>query len=211
MSKEVKENDGSVEQLQEQDLPAGPALTAEELEEIADARKLRAKRKAGNKGRRKQWLPEMSITSLMDMMTILLVYMLVNYSTNPLNITVGEDLQLVRSLETSETFEHLVPVAITKNHIVVDNAPIVQVKDGKVSAKAKREGEDGYFITPLFDSLKDVADHQKKLAQYNKSVKFTAKLLIVGDQEVPFRLLTEVLYTAGQAEFNQFEFAVIKQ
>ena len=33
---------------------------------------------------------------------------------------------------------------------------------------------------------------------------------IVADQTVPYRLITEVMYTAGQAELSQFKFAIIR-
>lgn len=177
-------------------------------QELEDFRRIQEKRKA--KGKRDRLKQQFSITSLMDIMTILLVFMLKNYASNPMNINPSEDLQLVKSLETEELHTRLTPLAITQNHILVDDKAVVQVKKGRVAASTKREGEDGYFITPLFDSLQETVKHQKKLAQYNPSVKFTGKLLVIGDESVPYRLLTEVLYTAGQAEFNQFEFAVIR-
>ena len=33
---------------------------------------------------------------------------------------------------------------------------------------------------------------------------------IIADQTTPYRLVTEVMYTAGQAELSKFKFAVIK-
>lgn len=194
----------------DQNPPGEENLSPEELEALDDARKIQAKRKAKRKSRNVQEAASVSITSLMDIMTILLVFMLKNYAANPMNVNPSEDLALVQSLETNESHEQLTPLAITSKHIVVDNQPIVQVKDGKVSAAAKRDGEDGYFITPLFDALQAVAEHQKKLSSYNASVKFKGRLMVIGDQDVPYRLLSEVLYTAGQAEFGEFEFAVIR-
>jgi len=185
-------------------------LSPEELEAIADLKKIQAKRKESSKNRRDEFESSVSITSLMDIMTILLVFMLKNYATNPMNINPSSDLQLVQSTEKNELHERMTPLAITKNHILVDDKPIVQIKDGKVSPSAKRDGEDGYFITPLFDALKAVAEHQKKLASYNTNVKFKGRLLVLGDELIPYRLLSEVLYTAGQAEFAEYEFAVIK-
>ncbi len=185
-------------------------LTPEEIEDLDDFRRIQRKRKEKAKAKRILSAGGLSITSLLDIMTILLVFMLKNYATNPMNINTSADLQLVKSTEQKEIHTQLTPLAITSKHVLVDNKPVVQVKDGKVSAAVKREGEDGYFITPLFDSLKDVAEHQKKLSRYNPNVRFSGRLMVIGDESVPFRLLTEVLYTAGQAEFGEFEFAVIK-
>ncbi len=185
-------------------------LTLEELEALEDQRRIQGKRKAKAKARRGQEAGALSITSLMDIMTILLVFMLKNYATDPANITPSADLRLVSSTATEKSHDQMTSLAVTKNHILVDEKPIVQVKEGKVPVTAKREGEDGYFITPLFDALKASADHQKKLATYNKELKFKGRVMIVGDGDVPFRLLSEVMYTAGQAEFGEFEFTVIR-
>ena len=43
-----------------------------------------------------------------------------------------------------------------------------------------------------------------------RGAKFDGLLTVVAHQETPYRLLTEVLYTAGQAEFQKFRFAVLK-
>ncbi len=185
-------------------------LTPEEIEELEFQKKAKDARKEKMKLRRPGGGVALTPTSLLDIMTILLVFMLKNYATNPMNINPSGDLRLVKSTDVSESHKHLVPLAITSKHILVDDKPVVQVKDGKVSATAKREGGDGYFITPLFDALQATAEHQKKLAEYNSSVKFEGELMIVADKDVPFRLLSEVLYTAGQAEFGKFEFAVIR-
>jgi len=184
-------------------------LSIEELEALEDAKKIQAKRKEQHKARREQEAQPLSITSLMDIMTILLVFMLMNYATDPMNINPSDELSLVPSVSIDKIHERMTTMAITKNHLLVDDKPVVQVKDGKVPVTAKREGEDGYFITPLFDALKAQADNVKKLATYNKSLKFKGNLMIIGDEEAPFRLLSEVMYTAGQAEFGNFEFAVI--
>ena len=51
-------------------------------------------------------------------------------------------------------------------------------------------------------------------ARYNKKkqeLQFKGLLTIIADRRVPFRLLTEVLYTAGQAEYGAYKFAVIKE
>jgi biopolymer transport protein ExbD len=190
--------------------PAKAALSEAELEVLENLKKIQGKRKEKAKSRRGGGEMGVSITSLMDIMTIMLVFLLMNYASNPTNITPSADLQLVQSLETTEQHDHLTTLAITQTHILVDDKPVVQVKDGKVSPTAKRDGEDGYFITPLFDALQASADYQKKLASYNKSIKFQGRLMVIGDEIVPFRLLSEVLYTAGQAEYGEFEFAVIR-
>jgi biopolymer transport protein ExbD len=54
-------------------------------------------------------------------------------------------------------------------------------------------------------------DHQKRVAKFNKKAKFTEVVTIIADRHVPFSLLSQVMYTAGQAQFSKFKFAVIKR
>ena len=185
-------------------------MTVEELEAMADTKKIQAERKKKLKAKRRGEDLELSITSLLDIMTILLVFMLMNFATNPMNINPTGDMNLVKSTELHQTHEQMTALAITQNHILVEDKPVVQIKQGKVSSRAKRDGEDGFVITPLFDALKTAADHQKRISRGNEAVKFKGRLLVIGDENVPYRLLSEILYTAGQAEYGEFEFAVIR-
>ncbi len=153
---------------------------------------------------------DVNMNSLMDILTIMLVFLLKSYATDPINITPSSDLELVRStslLQPAAT----VTVTVSKSAIVVDNKPVLVVKDGKVEASQKRGGEDGFFIIPLNRELVNAAESKRRLASVNPSVTFDGVCTIVMDGDTPYRLLTEIMYTAGQAEFNNFKFATISQ
>ena len=151
-----------------------------------------------------------SITSLMDIMTIILVFLLKSYSVSPVNVTPTEDLQLPISNARLDP-EEAVPITISKNFILVDDKPIVEVKNGKVDASEKSEGESGYLIDKVRDALLDNAKKQKMIAKYNEAQEFKGMALLIADETTPYRLLTEVLYSAGQAEFGNFKFVVLKK
>jgi hypothetical protein len=44
------------------------------------------------------------------------------------------------------------------------------------------------------------------IAARSASTKFEGKALVVAHNKTSYRLITEVLYTAGQAEFEKFKF-----
>lgn len=165
----------------------------------------------GRKKKRDQEDPgALTITSLMDILTILLVFLLKSYSANPVNITMSDDLQLPGSSAQIEP-EEAVPVAVTARQILVNDSPVAEVIDGKVDVSAKRDGEMGFFIEPLFEALNKEADKQKRIAKHNTAQEFKGLALVIAHQDTNYRLLNEVLYTAGQAQFSQFKFAVIKK
>lgn len=150
----------------------------------------------------------LNITAMMDMMTIILVYLLKSYSTAPDNIQPSDDLKLAVSTTRIKP-EDAVPVAITKKGIMVNDKTVVVVQNGKVPAQFKEgQKENAYLISPLLQAMKNEAEKQKTIARYNKSKDFKGMVMVIGDRMVPYRLLTEVLYTVGQAEFGQYKFAV---
>ena len=153
----------------------------------------------------------LNITAMMDMMTIILVYLLKSYSSDPGSVQTSEDLKLANS-STRFRSEEAVPVAVTKKGILVNDKNVAPVKDGKVPAEYKK-GQDNtsYIITPLLTAMKAEAEKQKYIAKNNANKEFKGLALIIGDKSIPYRLITEVMYTVGLAEFGQYKFVVTMQ
>lgn len=178
--------------------------------DISSEDRERLDRKKGRKKKRDYGKPmPFSMNSMLDILTIILVFLLKSYSASPVNITQAEDLKLPESMSTLKP-EDTVTVALSKRNLMVDSQPVVEVRDGKVDASAKRDGEHSYFITPLYDALFEKAENARNVAKYNPDVDFKGRLMMVADSATPFRLLSEVMYTAGQAEYSQYKFAVIQ-
>lgn len=168
-----------------------------------------AKKKAGKKGDRDVEPAKLTMNSLMDILTILLVFLLKNYSTDAVQVTPSSDLDLPKGM-TALMPEQTVAITVSKSAILVDNIMVLTVKDGKVDAAQKRGGDDGYFIIPLNKALADAVEKQRRIAAVNPSAgKSLGIATVIMDGDTPFRLLTEVMYSAGQAEFSKFKFLVI--
>ncbi len=184
----------------------------EYLPDNYDEEMLKRKRTKHKKGRGEEGTPELAIDSLMDILTILLVFLLKSYATDPVNITPSADLQIPNSSSTLRT-EATVNISISKSGISVDNIAIpgLEVKEGKLDAAQKRGGEDSYFITQLNKVLVDAVEKKRRLASVNPNIKFDGLCTVIMDRDMPYRLLTEVMYTAAQAEFAKFKFAVISK
>ena len=72
----------------------------------------------------------------------------------------------------------------------------------------------GNQIMPVYDALYDAlyekAENARNVAKYNPDVEFKGRMTMIADKETPFRLISEVMYTAGQAEYSQYKFAVLQ-
>jgi len=151
---------------------------------------------------------DLNITPMMDMMTIILVFLLKTFSSSTSTITFDQNLQVPKSITQLKPKE-AVSVTITKKIVLVEGDAIAPINNGKVDPAVKRDGENGYFITPLVDVLEKHSRKEKKAAELTGQ-KFEAQLMIVADQTTPYRLLTEVLYSCGQAGYANYRLLVLK-
>jgi biopolymer transport protein ExbD len=178
---------------------------ADEEEWIKAQRARKAKRNKG--GRRDEDAGQMNINSLMDILVILLVFLLKSYGDQPIKVA-GPDLQVPKS-STQLTPEDMTTITISRTSILINDRKAVDVKDGSVDRSQKQGGETGMNIQPLFDTLTEEIS-KKKRQQELLSQEYEPVATIIADQTTPYRLVTEVMYTAGQAELSKFKFAVIK-
>jgi biopolymer transport protein ExbD len=150
----------------------------------------------------------LNITPMMDMMTILLLFFLQNFSLEQ-KITPDEEMTPPKSRSKVKRTKAL-QVLVTKKKIVVEGKQIVLVKNGEVDSSVKRDGQSGFLITPLLDNLQKHATRLKKLAKIGYTDRFKGDIVLIADHTTPYRLISEVLYTAGQAEFGQYRLLVLK-
>lgn len=192
--------------VQESGIGNGEEFTgwAEDLKHVEDFKK-KSKKRRGEIGN-----ATLGLNSLLDIVTIILVYLLKSFASSPMSVPDP-------SIKLPDSSAQLMPeeaavIMVTKTKIVAGDSAVAEIIDGThVDANDKRDGEKGYFITPLYDAMVALADNEKKIAQYNPAHAFKGISILMCDKEIPFRLLSEVMYTAGQAEYGNFKFAVIKR
>ncbi len=177
----------------------------EEELHLLEQRAREAKRE--KRTRRPEHAGGLSMNSLMDIMTIILVFLLKNYGDEPIKV-IGEDLKVPTST-TELTPEDMTTITISTKAILVNNAKAVDVKSGSVDKSQKKGGEASLNIQPLFDELTEAIKRKKRESKLLGQT-YEPIATIIADQGTPYRLLTEVMYTAGQAELSQFKFAVVR-
>lgn len=152
----------------------------------------------------------LNITPMLDMMTIILVFFLKSFSVSVENVSLSDELMLPAS--NSQVKPHqAVQVTLTQKAVVVEGEPIAAVKRGAVDASVKRDGASGYLINPLLDQLQKHATRLKKIEKMTGGkMAFKGEIVLVAHQGLPYRLISEVLYTAGQAEFGKYRLLVLK-
>jgi biopolymer transport protein ExbD len=153
----------------------------------------------------------LNITAMMDMMSILLVFLLKQFAAEQASLNLSDSLQLPRSSSPLKPIPS-VNVTVTTNAIIIEGTPVVSVRAGAVDPASKRDGVSGYYITPVVDTLQKHATRLKKLeAMSGGKQKFDGTMLLLVDRSIPYRLVTEVLYSSGQAEFKNYRLVVLQK
>jgi biopolymer transport protein ExbD len=152
----------------------------------------------------------LNIYPMMDMMTILLVFMIMQFAATSANIVQSAELQIPFSTSTVE-LEEAIPIQISRTEIVVDGEQVLPLRNGQVDPTHKQGGGTGFLVVPLHNTMKQHRDRLKIIAQRNPNRPFRGQVQIMADKRTPFRTLAEVIYTLGQAEFKSMRFVVLKQ
>lgn len=150
-------------------------------------------------------ITDLNITPMLDMMTILLVFLIKSYSTSTENVSVA-NLVLPHSTTTLRVEEAL-QLMITTDGILVDQKPVTALNKGQLRPEDLPEGANGFLIKPLYDALETRSAYFKKIQEFG-GTQFVGRIAVVADKKIPYGILFRVLYTCGRAEFGRFKLFV---
>jgi biopolymer transport protein ExbD len=167
------------------------------------------KRRANKRHKREHGgeIKDLNITPMLDMMTILLVFLLKSFASSSQDVNVA-NLTLPHST-TKLAVEEALTLMITQNEILVDQKVVTQLENGMVRPQDLPEGPNGYLVKPLYDVLEARADHLKRIEEFG-GTQFVGRIAVIADKQTNYKLLFRILYTAGRAEFGLFKLFVQK-
>jgi biopolymer transport protein ExbD len=188
-----------------------PASAQQNQEQLRREKEARDYRRARRKAREAEGeIRELNIVAMMDMMTIILVFLLKSYQASAINVNMNADLTIPQSTTQMHPQENIT-VTLSLKEVAVNDRKVVEIRGGAIPPEAKEGGRaDAFYVGAVYDALKKEVDKQKYIAQYNKAAPFTGRVNVVADKKIPYRTLMEVLYTAGQAELGEYKFMVLK-
>ena len=115
---------------------------------------------------------------------------------------------------TSEASQEGLAIIITKSNILVDNNPVCPVPPDAthgVEGKHKRSGgTNDLYIVPLANAAQSWRDRDVIVRAAMGKDTSSSEAIIIADQGMPFRLLTEVVFTLGQTSFAKFHLMVMQ-
>ena len=158
----------------------------------------RAKRMAKHH-KRNRGAGALNLVSLMDIFTILVFFLLVN-SSDVETLPNTKDLQLPESIAEEKAKETVV-ILIGEEDIIVQGTPVAKVAD-----VMKIKGND---IPALREAL--VSQNDRVLRREAQENIEGREVTIMGDKEIPYRLLKKVMATCTASDYGQISLAVLQK
>jgi biopolymer transport protein ExbD len=158
----------------------------------------RAKRMAKHHKRNKG-AGALNLVSLMDIFTILVFFLLVN-SSDVETLPNAKELQLPESIAEEKAKETVV-ILIGEEDIIVQGSPVAKVAD-----VMKIKGND---IPALREAL--VSQNDRVLRREAQEDIAGREVTIMGDKEIPYRLLKKVMATCTASDYGQISLAVLQK
>ena len=156
------------------------------------------------KKRSKKGVLELDITSLLDILVIILVFLLKSYNSSGVILNVPKGIQLPQSQSKSNNTPGTV-IQVSPEKIWVDDDVVIEEMDLK-----SMTDHGGRRIVPLFDKL---VEKRRTIELVKKNVgdekTFRGKANLIIDKSISYNLIKKILYTAAEAEFIEYKFAVL--
>jgi biopolymer transport protein ExbD len=151
-------------------------------------------KRAARKERNKQQL-DLNLVSLIDIFTIL-IFFLLSSASEVETLPSFKAVKLPESSAEAQPKETIV-VTISGAEIIVDGRKVADVAD------VMRTDSD--VIAPLKAEL-ELLSKRQVIREKNQASK--AAITIMGDKDIPYRLLRKVMVTSARANFTDVSFAV---
>ncbi|MDZ7289717.1 MAG: biopolymer transporter ExbD [candidate division KSB1 bacterium] len=148
----------------------------------------------------------LNLTSMMDMFTIILVFLIKSYSTEGQLISPSNFLKLPYS-QVQQPPEVGLDVFVSKQMIMVNHEPVALLADVMKNDPAVM---DHGVIKPLREKLLTTSNHAKKL-EVDYGIKFSGKVTIQGDRDLPYSELVKVIRTCGLSNYPNLRLVVYRE
>lgn len=177
-------------------------------------------RRGKSKGGKRSAVAVLQLTAMVDMFTVLVVFLLQNYATTNEILPLPDAVQL----PTAQTVKELKP-----SNVVVLTDDTVQLNSTKVATfNEVKEAEDWLIVNlekelkklievgeqskeKLGNQIKDAVTEAREGEKPEDQVDEFRKITIQADSKVDFLTVKKVMYTVTEAGVYEINFAVIKK
>ena len=160
--------------------------------------------------RPKQQDASLNITSMMDMFTIIVFFLLFSYAEKPDEFDVDKDVALPAS--TSEfNYKNSVKLFISPQKVKLEDEVLATINNGRiVGVDLKSPESSNLFIKLKQYKEKQLAEAKAEAAASGEAEKTDFHVLLFCDRGLPFKTMNNIIKVAGMAGYPNFQLAVME-
>jgi biopolymer transport protein ExbD len=147
---------------------------------------------------KKSGYAELNLTSMVDMLTILVVFLLQTFSASGELLTVQKNIVLPEAMNFKD-LEQAPIIAVAKDSVTLDGRRVADAEE------LNRETTADWKINDLHDQLVTLKNNYKLL---HPSEEFKGLVIVQADRNVDFKVIKKVMYSCGVAGYQNVNFAV---
>jgi biopolymer transport protein ExbD len=149
----------------------------------------------------------LQITSMADIFTIILVFLLKSTATSAVNISPVNGMKIPQGEFLDAPVEAL-KVEISENSIQVESKSITTLQDFRFDPQDINADLTSKSVRI---ALEKERKRQELIAQSNPNVKIDSKILIIADQRVPYTTIKSVLASSAVNGFTDFKLVAVNK
>jgi biopolymer transport protein ExbD len=147
----------------------------------------------------------LNLTPMMDVFSILITFLLMSYSTDPINVDPKQGLELPKSA-TLNGLDEVPTLAVTKTEVLVNDQKVADIVNGDIMQSQQDQGA----IRPLFDALEKLKARADEIRDAQGKEKDLGEITMEMDKGHNFVVARRVMLSAQQAEYVTFKLMVKK-
>jgi biopolymer transport protein ExbD len=148
--------------------------------------------------------PALMLTSMMDMFTIILIFLLCSFSETPETLKLDQNLQLPKSSSERE-YAKTIKVILSKKELRLNDEVMATVSGGIIQGLSDVQD---LKTSSFFQRLKT---YYKSNKEDKSEAEHPTHLLLLCDKSHSFKTINAVIKTAGMAGYPNFQFAVLQE
>jgi biopolymer transport protein ExbD len=161
----------------------------------------------------------LSLTAMVDMFTVLVIFLLQNYNVTGQVIFLPKEVTLPKAQQIKELVPSVV-VTISTKEVLLEKTPILSMEE--------LQGQAEWMVQPLFDQVRSAlqkakTDFEANVQSQLQRAVVTArgdemkdplawnKVTIQADKGIDFLSVKKIMYTVSEAGAREINFAVMKE
>jgi biopolymer transport protein ExbD len=160
---------------------------------------MKVSRRIGRMTRRKRVLPKLPLTSLMDVFTILVFFLMVNQSSVEV-LQQPKQIKLPESVVEQKPRETVV-ILVGKDQVLVQGVPVVSIAD--IQAAGNTE------IEPIGSRLAELSE--RVIGVSTQAIAESQEVTVLADESIPFSVLKKILATCTARGYTRVSLAVVQK